>query len=156
MLLLLLRHAEAEPAVRSDEERVLSPKGIEQAALVGEYCRGHGLRPKLVLASPYRRTVQTAKIVAAAMQGVATQADSFLASGMEPEQAFESLRSYQEYDCLMLVGHQPDLGSLTAALLGTKDGGNVSFKIAALAGLRVEQLAFGSAALDFFVPPSLM
>ena len=156
MLLLLLRHAEAEPVVRSDAERVLTAEGREQAARVGAYCRTHGLRPKLVLASPYRRTVQTAEIVAAGLPEVATATDPFLASGMEPEQAFESLRSYQEHDCLMLVGHQPDLGLLTTALLGLQGGGNVSFEFAALAGLRVERWVIGGASLDFFVPPALM
>ena len=129
---------------------------MEQAARVGEYCRRHGLRPKLVLASPYRRTLQTANIVAEGMRGVATQTAPFLASGMEPADALDNLRAYREFDCLMLVGHQPDLGLLAVALLGVSEGGNVSFKLATLAGLRVERFAFGGANLDFFVPPALM
>jgi phosphohistidine phosphatase len=156
MLLLLLRHAEAEPAVSSDLERVLTPKGTEQAGLVGAYCRSHGLRPKLVLASPYRRTMQTAHIVAAGLQDVATLTDPFLASGMEPADALENLRSHRQFDCLMLVGHQPDLGWLAAALLGLGEGGTISFQLASLAGLRVERFAFGGASLDFFVPLALM
>jgi phosphohistidine phosphatase len=154
MRLLLLRHAEAEPAAGSDAERVLTPKGMEQAAQAGEYCRRHGLRPELVLTSPYRRAVQTGQIVASAIQ-VPTQADFFLTSGMEPDAAFEGLRSYRHLGGLMIVGHQPDLGLLTAALLGARDAGNLPFKLATLAGLRIERFGSQGGSLELFVPLSL-
>jgi phosphohistidine phosphatase len=156
MHLLLLRHAEAEPMVRTDAERVLTPKGMEQAALAGDYCRRHGLRPDLILTSPYRRTVQTGEIVAAAMRDVPVQADPFLASGMEPDMAFEARRAYGHLGCLLLVGHQPDLGLLLAALLGVKDAANLPFKLATLAGLRIDRFASYGGSLELFVPLSLM
>jgi phosphohistidine phosphatase len=156
MRLLILRHAEAEPATASDAERALTAKGTEQARMAGEYCRRQGLRPDLVLTSPYRRTVQTGQVIAAAWPEVPTQAEPFLASGMEPGDALESLRSYRELGCLLIVGHQPDLGLLTAALLGLRDAANLPFKLASLAGLRIDRFAAHGASLEFFVPLALM
>ena len=152
MLLFLLRHAEAEPCVTSDADRVLTPKGIEQAAVVGAFCRRRALRPALVLTSPYSRTVQTGQIVAAELGEVPRQSDAFLASGMEPETAFTELRAYRHLESLLLVGHQPDLGILAAALLGMKDPGNIPFKLASLVGLRVERFATYGGSLELFVP----
>ena len=156
MRLLLLRHAEAEPAVHSDAERVLTAKGMEQAAQAGEYCRLQELRPDLILTSPYARTVQTGEIVAAAIENVPTQADQFLASGMEPADAMEGLRSYGHLGCLLVVGHQPDLGLLTAALLGLRGADNVPFKLATLVSLRVDRFGSSGGSLEFFVPLWLM
>jgi phosphohistidine phosphatase len=156
MRLLLLRHAEAEPAVTSDEARVLTERGIEQASLAGKYCRRNGLRPDLILTSPYERTVQTGDLVASMLDGVPAQTEPFLASGMEPEQGLEGLRSFREFDCLLAVGHQPDLSLLAAALLGLKEPGNIPFGLASLAGLQIDRFAFKGGSLEFFVPLSLM
>jgi phosphohistidine phosphatase len=156
MRLLVLRHAEAEPALTTDAERALTPPGRAQAARAGAYCQRHGLRPDLVLTSPYRRTVQTGEILAAALAGVPAKADPFLASGMQPAEAFEGLRSYRNLTCLLIVGHQPDLGQLTASLLGMREAENLPFKVASLAGLRVDRFASFGASLEFFVPLALM
>jgi phosphohistidine phosphatase SixA len=134
----------------------LTRLGTEEAGLAGAYCKRQGLRPDLILTSPYARTVQTGGIVAAAIGDIPVQEDAFLASGMEPEQAFEGLRSYRQFECLMIVGHQPDLGLMTAALLGAREGANLPFRLATLAGVRVERLAFYGGSLEFFVPLSLM
>ena len=156
MRLLVLRHAEAEPAASSDAERALTPLGEAQAARAGAYCRRHDLRPQLVLTSPYRRTVQTGGIVASALEGLPTKADAFLASGMQPDQAMEGLRNYRELACLLIVGHQPDVGLLTASLLGVQEAENVPFKLATLAALRIDRFASFGASLEFFVPLALM
>lgn len=157
MRLFLLRHAEAEPPVHSDEARMLTPKGIEQATRAGDYCRRVGLQPDLVLCSPYRRTVQTAEIVAAAWQPkLPTQAEPFLGSGMLPGTAFEALRAYRQFENVLLVGHQPDLGLLGAALLGIGEGDGLPFRLCTLASLRLDRCAPGGGSLELFVPLSLM
>jgi phosphohistidine phosphatase SixA len=123
---------------------------------VGAYCRRHDLLPQLVLTSPYRRTVQTGEVVAAALDGVATKADPFLASGMQPTDGMEGLRNYRHLACVLIVGHQPDLGLLTASLLGVSEAEQLPFKLASLAGLRIDRFAFFGASLEFFVPLSRM
>ncbi len=156
MRLFLLRHAEAEPTVTSDEARTLTPRGIAQAAQAGDFFRRHGLRPDLVLASPYRRTIQTAEILAEALQRVPVEPAGFLASGMEPGTALEALHEYSSRSSVLLVGHQPDLSLLTAALVGVRDPGNFPFQLATLAALRVDRFAVYGASLEFFLPLALM
>ncbi len=59
--LLLLRHAQAEPAAAglADHDRALSPRGQADAAAIGRAMRQAGLAPDVVLVSPARRTQQT-------------------------------------------------------------------------------------------------
>lgn len=155
MQLLLLRHADAVPAASTDDARPLSNKGVQQAHRVARFCKERGLRPDLILSSPFLRTEQTGRIVAETL-GAELVLTSFLASGMLPSAALEELRAYLRFDSLLLVGHEPDLSALAGALLGTGSSGAVRMRKATLAGLEVESLAFGGARLDFLLPVKLM
>ena len=65
MHLYLLRHAEAADRAPSDAARELTALGSEQAQTVGIFCKKHGIKPNLILTSPFRRAAQTADLVAA-------------------------------------------------------------------------------------------
>ena len=156
MLLYLLRHADAESVRTTDAARELTPEGHRQAARVGAFCRQRGLRPELILASPYRRTVQTAAAVAGALEGATVQTEPFLASGMTPDGAFKELAAYGWARSLLLVGHQPDIGQLAASLLGVTDAGGMSVGKATLIGIEAERLAPYGGSLEFFVPVEMM
>lgn len=70
-MILLCRHAESEWNARFSRTRIdpglpdppLTARGREQAAELAERLRGEGIRR--ILASPYRRALETARIVAA-------------------------------------------------------------------------------------------
>ena len=157
MLLYLLRHADAEEIHTSDAARELTPKGVGQARTVGQFCARKPVRPVLLLTSPYRRTVQTAEIVAESLQMEGgPQAERFLASGLEPETALAELQAFGWAQSLMIVGHQPDLGLLATALLGLTDAGSLPVGKATLICLRVERLAPYGASLEFAVPVAMM
>ena len=156
MLLYLLRHADAAGVRTTDQARELTPEGERQAEKVGAYCRRQGFDPELVLASPYRRTVQTAEAVARALGGVTLQNEPFLASGMDPQKAFDGLQAYGWAGSLLLVGHQPDIGQLAASLLGISDAGGIPVSKATLIGLEVDRLAPYGGSLQFFVPVEMM
>lgn len=155
MRLYLLRHAEAVDHARTDAARELTALGLEQARTVGAFCVKHALRPDLILTSPYRRAVQTAELAAAAL-GQGSQTVPFLTSGMTPETALVELRAYERFASVLLVGHQPDLGELTASLLGLHNDAALPVGQASLACLEVERLAPGGAHLRFFLPVRLM
>lgn len=156
MHLYLLRHAEAGSVARTDRERTLTPKGHAQAKTVGGFCARRAIRPELILASPYRRTVQTAEHVTSALgEGPAAEA-AFLASGMEPETALAELGAYQRLGSVLFVGHQPDLGLLAARLLGPGSSENLPFGKAALACLDMRRPVAGGGSLEFFVPVEMM
>ena len=156
MLLYLLRHADAEGVRTTDQARELTPEGQRQAEAVGEFCRRQELRPELILASPYRRAVQTAEAVARASGGVTLQNEPFLASGMGPQTAFDGLQAYGWAGSLLLVGHQPDIGQLTASLLGINDAGGIPVGKATLIGVEVDRLAPYGGSLRFLVPAEMM
>ena len=156
MLLYLLRHADSVGVRTTDHARELTPEGKRQAEAVGAFCQRQGLGPDLVLASPYRRTVQTAEAVARALGGVTLQNEPFLASGMEPQTAFDGLQAYGWAGSLLLVGHQPDIGQLAASLLGINDAGGMSVGKATLIGVEVDRLAPYGGSLRFFVPVEMM
>ena len=112
--------------------------------------------PELILASPYRRTVQTAEAVARALGGVTLQNEPFLASGMDPQAAFDGLQAYGWAGSLLLVGHQPDIGQLAASLLGINDAGGMSVGKATLIGIEADRLAPYGGSLQFFLPVEMM
>ena len=142
MRLYLLRHADAEDLRTTDAARELTPKGKRQAETVGACCQRLGLRPDVLLASPYRRTVQTAEAVAGALEGISVKTEDFLKSGMEPERAFAGLQAYGWVESVLLVGHQPDIG--------------LSVSKATLIGLEVSRFAPYAGSLEFFLPVGMM
>jgi len=73
-----------------------------------------------------------------------------------PAAALEELQAFQRFDCILLVGHEPDLSELGGALLGAAKDGALRMRKATLAGLDVESLTPGGARLDFLVPAKLM
>ena len=154
MKLYVLRHAEAVDRAATDAARELTPRGLDQARAVGAFCQRHDLAPDLVLTSPYRRAIQTAELFAAAF-GQTPQPAPFLASGMRVATALDELLAYQRFSSLMIVGHQPDLGDLIAALLGLPSSDNFPVGKASLTCLQVERLVPGGAGLRFFLPSRL-
>ena len=134
MDLLLLRHADALDYAPSDHERPLSPKGHEQASLVADLLLSYRVRPTLVLSSSAVRTVETATTVAMALDLPVHRCDWAL-PGMTPEEAVEELGIHLSTPCLLLVGHQPDLGDLAASLLGRPSTQHLNFEKASLAHL---------------------
>ena len=158
MRLYVRRHVEAEDDAPSDAARRLTPRGLEQARTVGRFCARVGIEPELVLFSPYVRAEQTARAFAEAWPtGARTlQTASFAASGMHPEAGLRELRAYERFAGVMLVGHQPDLGSLACSLLGIRDPGALPVGKAALIGLDLRWPGPGGGTLAFHVPVELM
>ena len=155
MRLYLLRHADAEPNALTDADRPLTDVGREQTERVGRFCQRHSLRPELLVSSPFRRAVETAQPVAAAL-GVECVVDPFLASGMRPEEGLRELQVYRRARGVMLVGHQPDLGLLAASLIGLPRAESFSVPKASLTAIEVSFLAPGGGKLKYCLPPQLM
>lgn len=155
MKIYLLRHADAEGVRTTDAARELTELGLDQARVVGQFCARSGITPAVILSSPYRRARQTAEGVGAAW-GVAPQTAAFLASGMEPETGLAELQGYQRLGELMIVGHQPDLSLLAAALLGLGDAERLAVGKASLLCIEAGRVGPGEGMLRFFVPARLM
>lgn len=115
MDLLLWRHAEAADG-NPDHERALTARGIEQAHRIAAWLGEHGPKYPRVLASPTRRTRQTAS---------ALGTDFAVLPALGPEASATDLLAAAGWPnaggAVIIVGHQPTLGRFAALLLSGKE-----------------------------------
>jgi phosphohistidine phosphatase len=148
-----MRHGPAEDQSPSgqDNDRALSVRGRERVRAVAGALVEADEAPLEIVTSQLARAVQTAEIVAigtdlSARDG-SVEVRRELAPGAEvPALAREIIR--QGRDRVMLVGHEPDLSSLVAVLVGRFDG---SFDKAMVVGLDVATSAATTTARVRFV-----
>ena len=112
MLLILVRHAEAEPG-KPDELRPLTASGREAARLLGELLAER--QPDAVVSSPLLRARLTAEAIAAAAGTEAT-----VDEGLAPGATLASLRAAlaARGERVVAVGHQPDFSEIFLELTG--------------------------------------
>lgn len=111
MDLILWRHAEAEEAAEGcdDLERALTSRGEKQAARMAGWLDRQlpdGLR---VLASPAKRTEQTARAL-----GRKFKLRAELLPGGSPAELLELVQWPRSRGAVLVVGHQPMLGQVVA------------------------------------------
>ena len=122
--LLLLRHGIAvdREALHDDAQRSLTPVGRDRAARVIQRLVAMGFGCDLVLSSPLVRARQTAELAVA--WGLAPELE--LAAALAPladplpllERWLGPLSPRPGWKRLALVGHEPDLSTLAALLVG--------------------------------------
>jgi phosphohistidine phosphatase len=115
MDLILWRHADAEYGP-PDLQRTLTPLGERQAAAMAAWLRKHLPEHTRVMASPARRTRQTALALSDSFETVES-----LAPGASTEAVLEACGwSAAAPGSVLVVGHQPTLGEVAARLLGIR------------------------------------
>ena len=139
----LLRHGIAEEPRGSDAERALTPEGRKKLREVLTVAASAGVKPTLILTSPYKRALQTAEMAAEHLgySGELVRTDSLLPMS-DPPHVWTELRTHKDEDALLLAGHEPNMGRLFAFLLGTPSL-EVDFKKGAIARVDIDQ--FGPA-----------
>lgn len=118
--LYLLRHAEAvslDPG-GLDQNRELTQTGIHQAEYMGRKLAAMGVVPDLLLASPARRTRQTADLIAPNLQyppdGI--QDDPRIYNAV-PRTMLEIINALDDrYQAPMIVGHNPTISQMVSSL----------------------------------------
>jgi phosphohistidine phosphatase len=141
MDLYIIRHAWAgqygDPEWPDDAQRPLTKKGRKRfAALVGILSR-RGMTPSLIAASPMVRCRETALILA---EGLIDRPEVIERQELLPHGDLESLLTWtaqqaKEHRQIAWVGHAPDVGQLTAALIGQPNA-SIRFAKGAIAALR--------------------
>jgi phosphohistidine phosphatase len=115
----LVRHGDAVPEedAGSDRDRWLSAKGREAARVLGRLLREQGVEPDAILTSPLPRAVQTAELVAAALDyiGPITSRRCFEPSA-QPRLASQEIMAAG--GSVLIVSHEPAVSTLGAFLLG--------------------------------------
>ncbi|WP_109124713.1 histidine phosphatase family protein [Dyella sp. C11] len=154
--LILLRHAEAQPAPSGgdDHSRRLSGRGEQEAKAAGKWLASHGVKVDRVLCSPSERTRATAELALAAYgksPGTQFADDIYEAT---PGELMALLDQHGDAGTVMLVGHNPGIERLVALLV---EGRSDEFRGMPPGGLAVLHLNGtlepGNARLDAFWSP---
>jgi len=111
MDLILWRHAEAEDRA-PDLERRLTPRGQKHAARIAAWLLQRLPAKFLVLASPALRAQETAQAL-----GVPVRTLELLAPGASVAEILGAAEWPGHRSAVVVVGHQPDLGSVAAFLV---------------------------------------
>jgi phosphohistidine phosphatase len=134
--LWLLRHGDAEPhGARSDFERRLTARGERQSRAAGLAFKRLGVSFDRVFASPRVRALDTARLSCAEL-GIEPVVAASLSGGFD-ERDWAKLRAGEAAGAsILLVGHEPDLSGLVAAITGAR----VEMKKGGIAAIRERQL----------------
>ncbi|MGA8528065.1 MAG: phosphohistidine phosphatase SixA [Acidobacteriaceae bacterium] len=121
MNLYILRHASAgtrraNPVV--DVKRPLDKEGKQQCLLVGGYLNSLNVQFDRVVSSPLKRALQTASLVGNET-GYDTKIEisDALAPDATAAKFHDLVRSLQQYDNVLVVGHNPNLAVFFGSLL---------------------------------------
>lgn len=139
--LLVLRHAQAEPAASggSDMERPLSPHGKAQADVAGHWLASHVPPPTIILCSPAQRTRMTLARVLEALAPAAPPVDFVDAIyDATPGQLMALLDRHADAECVLLIGHNPGLEHLVPLLCQGRSPDFRGMPSAALAHIRLD------------------
>jgi phosphohistidine phosphatase len=116
--LYILRHAKAGWAApgKTDFERSLNERGVDDIALVGAEMAAGGMFPQKVLCSPSSRTRETLKgVLEATGISPAIEYPASLYSGT-PEDYLEAISMEDDVQSLMIIGHNPTCAILAYSL----------------------------------------
>ncbi len=162
MLLLLVRHAEAEERDEVqfpvDSERPLTPKGKKIQGRVSRRLERLGYVPSVVLASPWKRAWQTAGILARET-GIGKKgrvACPALAADTSLAAIAEAIGPRTGEEIVALVGHEPWMSELASVLLtGSASRLAVQFGKSAVMAIEVDTVGPAAGRLRFFSGPGL-
>lgn len=147
MELILWRHAEAEDlAAGGDMARALTKRGRKQAERMGEWLRERISDEWVVLASPAKRAVQTAKGLGMPFEERDALAPDASAAAILREAGWPDAKRP-----VVIVGHQPTLGEAAARILGVH--GDVGIRKAAAWWFAARD---GAATLRCVIDPDLV
>lgn len=161
MDLYLLRHAIAvardTEGIRDDSDRPLTDKGVSKLRRVARGMRALGLSFDLILTSPFTRALQTAEIVADALDASqAPERTPHLAPDGDPRALIDLLRSRRgPKGSVLVVGHEPYLGQLISVLVSGDEQVTMTMKKAGLCKLDAQTLRYGRcASLEWLLTPA--
>ena len=147
MQLMILRHGNAEPMQLDDAARELTERGRAQVAWICAQRHKELAAVRAIWASPFVRTQQTAQIVAEHLQ-LPVITESVLVGDTPPQQVLDALGDADAGEFpLLLVSHQPLVGSLVNGLCGS--GNAHPMGTSSLACLSADVWANGCADLDW-------
>ena len=159
--LLILRHAKAQPdAPAGDHARALTTRGRRNATAIGGHLDDTSGRPDAIVTSDAQRALQTAELVAEATDFTSALTLEPRLYGAGLDTLVQVVRSLpDEAGSALLVGHNPGLEELVAALAPTEDP--VALPTAALAQIELDvarwsEVELGTGRLSEVITPKML
>jgi phosphohistidine phosphatase len=122
MEIYLLRHGIAEEgrAFGHDSDRALTPEGRDKLRRVLKRAHEAGVRPAVIMASPYRRAWETAEMAAEALEyrGEIVKT-SKLVPETSPREAWGEMGLRWNKEAMLLASHEPLMSHMAAFLLSS-------------------------------------
>jgi phosphohistidine phosphatase len=156
---ILIRHAKAgtrDPNSWPDDgKRPLSPQGREEQRAAARLMKRMGVQFNFLVTSPLVRARQTADIIAEAYQwSEPPQEAEVLGHGCTAQGVVKLLSKFPPDATVALVGHEPELSQVAAALIGRSGDAQISLKKSGVIGIRFEgSPAVGAGMLTFLLKP---
>jgi phosphohistidine phosphatase len=157
--LYLVRHgiaAERGPEYPDDSKRPLTEKGMAALRKQAKALNALEVAFDVIIASPLTRTRQTAEILAEHLDRTPTVvfSDALAPSGT-PAAVIQEIGRHARSARIALVGHEPNIGELTAHLIGASSP--IEFKKGAICRIDFEGLPPKSLGrLRWFVTPRML
>ncbi|MDA3043549.1 MULTISPECIES: SixA phosphatase family protein [unclassified Campylobacter] len=108
-----IRHAKAEAFAQTDFERKLSQKGEDDAGRLGELLAKEGIKPDIIITSPAKRALKTAKIIAKNIGAKDILKEKKELYDISARELAEFVRMLDEkYKVVFIVGHNPTIGAV--------------------------------------------
>ena len=160
MQVILVRHAIAYARNRkrwpNDALRPLTPSGKRKFRKAARGLATVLPKSAALLTSPFVRARQTAEVLARAMGRQKIVEARELASGEPAHEVFAMLRARQDR-AVVLVGHEPNLGTLLSACLHDRARLKIEFKKGGAACIEFTgRIAPGGACLIGFLSPRVL
>ncbi|MFP3869371.1 MAG: SixA phosphatase family protein [Syntrophobacteria bacterium] len=154
MEIYLMQHG---PNLSKDEdpEESLSPEGEAQISTAAQAVKRMGLRFDVIIASPKKRSRQTAAIVARAVgysEGEIVETDKVKA--MTPaEETIGYLKLHEGKSAVFIAGHLPSLAEVASFLLTDGSRSSIHFVRGGLGRIDVKELPTHSGELRWYLTP---
>ncbi len=147
MNLYIIRHAIAvesdAPGYEDDSQRPLTDKGASKMVSITRGLKTLGVRFDLVIASPYLRSQETARILLKVLDLEKEQlvsSENLLPMGFPDQLIGEINEKYINLDSIAIVGHEPNLSALISLLVARDATVSVNMKKGGVCYLSAENL----------------
>ncbi|HCV43441.1 MAG TPA: hypothetical protein DGH68_08140 [Bacteroidetes bacterium] len=142
MNLYLVRHADALPLggrVTRDADRRLSPRGAEDALLMGRALARLDSDVDIIVTSPLSRAIETGEIIGKETSDhPIMHVSECLAPGFSSNSLFRELLSLSGGSNIIAVGHQPDMSDFISFLISGNKEASVAMSAGSIAKLVLE------------------
>jgi len=138
-----------------DPEQPLSPEGEKVIRNVARAIKKMGIRFDVILASPKKRSRQTAAFVATET-GFSEKdiVETVLIKPMAPaEETIQFLKQYEDKKRVLIVGHLPSLSKVASFLLTEDSEISIHFEMGGLGRIDVEMLPTHKGEFRWYIIP---